>query len=94
MPVVIRVREQQLGDAQVVGVVTLRFSGAGLDDPHHPARPLDQPGVVGGARQQLVGCLAQRPLERRPAEHLRRLDRPQSRALERARTSARRRRPP
>ena len=65
------------------GVVILRFSGGAAIDAHRPARALDEPGVVGRRGEHVVGR-AQRPLERRAAEHLRRLHGPQRGALERA----------
>ena len=64
------------------GVVILRLRGDGSSTRTVPALPLDEPGVVGRLRAAaLVG--RQRPLERRPAEHLRGLHRPQPVALER-----------
>ena len=75
-----------------IGSVTLMFSRARRDHAHRAAGPLDQPGVVGCRRQQLVGRLEQRPLQRRAAEHLRRLHRPQAaRGRACARPSGRRR---
>ena len=66
-----------------VGVVTLRLSG--LDRTTRTAPPacsISQASSVARG-QQLVGGTAQRTLERGAAEHLRRLDGPQARALER-----------
>ena len=43
-----------LGDPQVVRRRDLEVLGRGLDHPHRPARPLDEPGVVGGRGERRV----------------------------------------
>ena len=57
-------------------------SRAGPRPPSPSPRPLDEPGVVGGRGERRV-VHVERALQRRPAEGLGRLDRPQPGAVER-----------
>src|SRR6185295_14742092 len=74
--------QQQRGDLEVVRRGDLEVLRRRLDDPYGAAGLLDEPGVVGGARER-GGVAVERALEDVAAERLRRLDRPQARAVER-----------
>ena len=64
-------------------MVTLKLAAGDSTTRTRPARPLDEPGVVGGLREDVLPR-GQRPAQDLGAEGLRRLDRPQAGAVVRA----------
>jgi hypothetical protein len=77
------VSKERLGDPQVGLAGDLEVFGKRLDDRHHPAGVLDEGGVVGRGRERR-GIAFERSPEHVRAEDLRGLNRPQGRAVERA----------
>src|SRR4051812_1362490 len=74
--------EQEPGDEEVVRRRDLEVPGRARDDADRAAGPLHEPGIVGRLREDVVGDI-EGALERGAPERLRRLDRPQARAVER-----------